>query len=241
MASTIASRRYENALYKEPGMCPDGAYLLLFSDGTSKAGDLSQSSSMVWTDAHAQYNTHCPEIRQIECENKDPAQPPLAQALAGRQEPEERSRMVLSEPPEQDGWFLGHAPWKPFQKPAAPQAPKGGKPPRKKPAAATGTVHKLVLTPDLMSELRKDVDRDIAALKDKPGQLCMVVNDKLIARKQISKNIPSGSLLCLYGNSWHRAAGSRPKTRAFGPDRLARSFCMCTEHLKQKCVAITTA
>ena len=193
--------------------------------------------------------------------------------------------MVLSEPPEQDGWFLGHAPWKPFQKPAAPQAPKGGKPPRKKPAAATrtasdagravgkpprkkpaaatrtasdagkavgkpsrkkpaaatGTVHKLVLTPDLMSELRKDVDRDIAALKDKPGQLCMVVNDKLIARKQISKNIPSGSLLCLYGNSWHRAAGSRPKTTATGPDRFARSLCMCTEHLKQKCVAITTA
>jgi len=254
------SSRYEKALYEGGKICPAGAIWAPLQDGTSALMDKAAKSKMVWQEV---LKTAHPELPKIECEIEPYALELDQQASAESQKPKKKRRTVLSGQSEERDWFLGPAPWTPFLKPAAPEAPKGGrprrkkpaaatrtaseagkpvgKPPRKKPAAETPTVYNIALTPDLMSELRKDVDRDIAALKDKKAQFCKVVNGKVIATKQISKNIPSGSLMCLYGNSWHRAAGSRPKTRATGPDRLARSLCMCAGHLKQKCVAITTA
>jgi hypothetical protein len=254
------SSLYEEALYAGGEICPAGANWEPLQDGTHELRDRAALSNMVWQEVLI---TAHPELPKIECEIEPYALELDQQASAESQKPEKQRRRVRSGQSEQHHWFSGPAPWKPFLKPAAPEAPKGGKPrrkkpaaatrtasdagkpvgkpPRKKPAAATPTVQKLALTPDEMSELRKDVDRDIAALKDKKAQFCKVVNGKVIAAKQISKNMPSGSLLCIYGNSWHRAAGSRPKTRATGPDRLARSLCMCTKHLREKCLAITTA
>ena len=114
-----------------------------------------------------------------------------------------------------------------------------GKPPRKKPAAA-----KFALTPDLRSDLQKYVDGRIAKLQDEPGQFRTVKNGKLSATKKINKNIPPGSLLCIYDAPDapdHRVAGDRQFTKTTGADADARRFCMCVPHFHAVCEALTTA
>jgi len=323
MPSSQILVEYDKALYQEPGMCIDGARLLLFPDGTEKLADMALFPAMWWTDPDAEYNLDCPEIPQIECEMQDDAQSVLPQELAESQEPEEPSSMVRSEQCGQGPWLLAPAPWQLVQVSEASQARKGGKPPhknpaaatprkkpaaatpRKKPAAATRTAPKpgnaagkpprknpaaathtapepgnaagkpprkepaaasltapepgnaagkpprkkpaaakFALTPDLRSDLQKYVDGRIAKLQDEPGQFRTVKNGKLSATKKINKNIPPGSLLCIYDAPDapdHRVAGDRQFTKTTGADADARRFCMCVPHFHAVCEALTTA
>lgn len=237
------SSEYEKALYEESDeankICPPGAFFEPLPDGTHKPRDKAAQFTMEWLEYDM---TAHPELPKIEGEFELFALELPEQASAESKEPEEQRRTVLSEQPKECVWAFGPAPWHPFLKPAASEAPKGGKPPRKKPAAATLAVHKLALTPDLPSKLQAYVDGRIAELKKERGQFRMVENGKLIAKRRINKKIPSGALLCIYDDeSCHRVANSRTFTRATGPDRDARSFCMCGKHFKQMCMAITTA